>query len=74
MSAAPTRQPLNCNFVAHSRFWLWKRQKTAVFFRHFIATKQRKSRESRDLSTESAGDVGPHRLGFALDHVDAGLH
>jgi len=74
MSAAPTRQPLNCNFVALPLFSPAKRRKSGIFLRDGRPPKATKPPESLDLSTESAGDVGAHGLRFALNHVDPGLH
>jgi len=74
MSAAPTRQPLNCNFVALPLLSPSKWRKSGIFLCDGQPPKATKPPESLDLSTESARDVGPHGLRFALNHVDPGLH
>ena len=74
MSGGPTRQPLNFNFVAEHWIGIRKWRKTAISQRDRRCSNPANRPESGDLSTESAGDVGAHRLRFALDQLDSDLH
>jgi len=74
MSGAPGRQPQNCNFVAWHRLGPGNRRKTAISQGVGEGRYTANRPESDNLSTESAGNVGAHRLRFALDQLDSDLH
>lgn len=46
----------------------------SLFLTSKVSANAAKRPQSGQLSTESAGNIGPHRLRLALDQLDSGLH